>query len=229
MGYYILLSILAGLLAVDDRAGWQSLLAQPIFAGLLAGFLVGEPMTGLAAGLLLEFVWLSILPMRGTRRPDHIAGSVVGSGTAALLIHQTGDPRFVFITAVGVLSGLASGLLAMRLTKPFLELREKRFSRLSLTASDIDTGGLRSMHLANIFEIFIIEAAAVFILLHLFVYLGTALSSSMNQWIIRGAVYWQSIIPVFGAAALIRIYWHKYSIRFLFMSMFLFLIIFQIT
>ena len=74
----VLLSLLAGILAIDDKAGWQSLLSQPLFAGVVVGMLLGEVTTALKVGLVLELVWLSVMPMRATRRPDAVAGAVVG-------------------------------------------------------------------------------------------------------------------------------------------------------
>ena len=98
MDLFFLLALIGGFLAVDDRAGWQSLLAQPIFASLLVGAITGEIAAALPVGLILEFVWLSILPMRGSRRPDQVLGAIVGSGTACLLAKLASDPRLLLIT-----------------------------------------------------------------------------------------------------------------------------------
>ena len=73
----LLLSALGGLLALDERVGWQSLLSQPVISGAVVGFVFGDFVTGVSVGVVLELVWLSILPMRGMRRPDAVAAFVV--------------------------------------------------------------------------------------------------------------------------------------------------------
>ena len=46
----MLYTMLGGFLAVDHRAGWQGLLAQPVFAAAVIGFIVGEVEIALAVG-----------------------------------------------------------------------------------------------------------------------------------------------------------------------------------
>jgi mannose/fructose/N-acetylgalactosamine-specific phosphotransferase system component IIC len=225
MEQYILLSIVGGILAVDDRAGWQSLLAQPVFAGLLVGFLLGQPQSGLGVGLFLEFVWLSILPMRGTKKPDQIAGTVVGAGTTCILINSTGDPRLSFLTAIGVLMGLGSGMSAVWLARPLLEVRERKLSGLALAGSESPAMKLGWAHFSCTFYLLLIEAAVIFILLSLSLFIGGWLSLSVDAPAIEAAKYWEFLLPVFGITALVQIYWRKHSLRFLFLSMLLGMIV----
>ena len=89
MSPFLLLSLVAGALAVDERAGWQSLLGQPIFSALLVGVITGQMYVALATGLVLELIWLSIMPMRGVKHPNRVTGGIVGGrhGGAHLPIH----------------------------------------------------------------------------------------------------------------------------------------------
>ena len=38
MNHYLILGLLGGILALDDRTGWQSLLSQPVFAASVVGY-----------------------------------------------------------------------------------------------------------------------------------------------------------------------------------------------
>lgn len=221
----LLFSVIGGVLAVDDRVGWQSLLAQPVFAGLLIGFVTGQPQAGIAVGVLLELIWLSILPMRGIRRPDQIAGVVVGAGTACVLLNSTGDPRFGFITAIGVITGLMSGIGALWLAKPVHEFKDVRLSEFANSSRAQDPRSLGRMHLLQTISIFLIEMAMILVFLSLSLVLGEWMSSVMDESVIEGTRFWAILMPVFGISALIQIYWHKFSIRFLFLSMMLVLLI----
>lgn len=217
--------MIGGALAVDDRAGWQSLLAQPVFAGLLIGAVAGQAQTGLAVGVLLELVWLSILPMRGIRRPDHIAGAVVGAGTACLLLNRTGDPRFGFLIAIGVFTGLLSGIGALWLAKPLHEYKDVKLSRFTNSKQALNHRALGRMHLIQTASVFFIEVAVVLIFLSLSLIGGEWMSSSIDKSVLEGTRFWTIIMPVFGISALIQIYWHRFAIRFLFLSMTLMLFI----
>ena len=128
-----MLGLLAGVLSLDDRAGWQGLAAEPLFAAIAVGLVVGEVATGLAVGVVLQLVWLSILPMRGTRRPDCVVGAVVGAGTACLLVRFTGDPRTLFLAAIGVISALIAGELAGVVTRFVHRPRELRLASFQLS------------------------------------------------------------------------------------------------
>ena len=71
-----------GLLAVGTVAGFdlvsgpQILLARPIVTGTLSGLILGDPLSGLLVGGILELFALEVLPVGATRYPDHGPGSV---------------------------------------------------------------------------------------------------------------------------------------------------------
>lgn len=225
MEFYILISCIGGVLAVDDRAGWQSLLAQPVFAGLLVGSVTGQLQAGLAVGVLLELVWLSILPMRGIRRPDHIAGGVVGAGTTCLLLNSTGDPRMGFLVSIGVFTGLLTGIGALWLAKPLHELRDARLSAFANTPRALNPRALGLVHLLHTASLFLLEMVLVLVFLSVSLVAGEWMSGVISEPVMQGTRFWSIVMPVFGIAALIQIYWHKFAIRFLFLSMTLTLLI----
>jgi mannose/fructose/N-acetylgalactosamine-specific phosphotransferase system component IIC len=105
----VIIAVVAGLLALDDRAGWQGLFGEPVFSALLIGLLFGHVGAALRCGVVLQLVWLSIGAARGSRRPNAVAGGVVGAGAACLSLHRTGDPREPLVIAAAVLCGLLAG------------------------------------------------------------------------------------------------------------------------
>src|SRR5712675_1303985 len=105
----LLIAVIAAVLAVDDRAGWQSLAGEPVFSSLLVGLVFGHVGAALRCGVALQVVWLSIGAARGSRRPHAVVGGVVGAGAACLSLHKTGDPREPLVIAAAVFCGLLSG------------------------------------------------------------------------------------------------------------------------
>ena len=105
----VIIAIIAGVLALDDRAGWQSLAGEPVFSSLIIGLVFGHVGAALRCGVVLQMVWLSIGAARGSRRPNTVVGGVVGAGAACLSLHKTGDPREPLVMAAAVLCGLLAG------------------------------------------------------------------------------------------------------------------------
>ncbi|HET6350399.1 MAG TPA: PTS sugar transporter subunit IIC [Candidatus Krumholzibacteria bacterium] len=126
------IAIIAGLLALDDRAGWQSLAGEPVFSALVVGLCFGHVAAALHCGLALQLVWLSIGAARGARRPNTVLGGVVGAGTACLSLHHTGDPRESLVIAGAVFCGLAAGEAGQWLDTRAGTAREKWLERFRL-------------------------------------------------------------------------------------------------
>ena len=57
------LAALAGILALDETAIAQTWFGQPLAAGVLTGFVVGDPVTGLAIALPLQIGLAGNLPV----------------------------------------------------------------------------------------------------------------------------------------------------------------------
>ncbi len=76
--YFVLplLGLLAGLLALDDTAFAQTWFGQPLPAAVLAGYLCGDPLTGLAVGLPLQLVLAGNLPVGQTFTGDPTSAAI---------------------------------------------------------------------------------------------------------------------------------------------------------
>lgn len=214
----VLLSLLGGILAIDERVGWQSLLSQPLFAGVIVGLLLGEVATALKVGLVLELVWLSVMPMRATRRPDAATGAVVGAGTACLLIKHTGDPRFLLIASVGVVVGLAAGEISGLVGRRVNKYREHWLSGCALPASHEESKLAVKLTFCLFFSVgfyFVLQAVLVLIMVPAATLLGEWFTSLVREPVLLGASRWLELLPAIGAASVIQLYWQKQINRYL--------------
>ena len=215
----VLLALISGVLAVDERAGWQGLFAQPVVAGALVGVIFGDFFAGVSVGVVLELVWLSILPMRGMRRPDAVAGAIVGAGTAVLLARNTGDPRTLFIIALGALFGLIAGELAGSAGRRIHRVRESQLGRFRVS----DNAAVLERRLVGVFMASVgftmaAEMLLVGVMLPLSLWGAERLTAVAGDSVITGARWWVDIAPVLGAGALIQMYWLKQHNRYLVLS-----------
>ena len=209
----VLLSAIGGILAIDEKAGWQSLLDQPVISSAIIGLVFGDFTAGVAVGVVLQLVWLSVLPMRGVRKPDAVAGAIVGAGTACLLIKHTGDPRFMFIVSLGSVLGLIAGELAGSTGRRIHRFRERGLGRVE------STGELSRRLLFYFFYsmcfIFVAEAVQILVMLPVSILLAEWISGAVGASFASGAEAWVDIVPALGAGAIIQMYWHKQHNRYL--------------
>jgi len=101
------LSLLGGLLGLDGTSVGQFMVSRPLVAGVFAGWVVGDPVTGLAVGAILELYLLVSFPTGGARFPEGATATVVAVGVATALPGPGALPLGV---ALGLVWGQLGGL-----------------------------------------------------------------------------------------------------------------------
>lgn len=211
-----MLSALGGLLALDEKVGWQSQIAQPVISSAVVGAIFGDFATAVSVGLALELVWLSILPMRGMRRPDAVAGAIVGAGSACLVARHTGDPRFLLIVALGALLGLVAGEVSGSFGRRIYRARDSRLGRFEPHEDPrVLERRLGLYFFYSVCFVFAAEAVPIALLLPVSALLTEWVSGGVGDSFATGANWWVSVIPTLGAGALIQMYWHRPHNRYL--------------
>ncbi len=137
----VLLSILAGAVALDTTAALQMMFSQPLVAGTCAGLILGHPETGLLIGTALELVWVAARPVGGALFPDTGPASVVGVGLAGLLISQGIASGWAIPLGLVAAFGVAAlgRLLTVKLRRLNVRLAEEALSSVERG----DLGGVR--------------------------------------------------------------------------------------
>ena len=81
------ISVVGGLLSLDNVAVFQVMLSQPLIAATLIGLLLDNPQLGLITGALLQLLWTSYVPAGAVVPPDNSILACICSGTAILGLH----------------------------------------------------------------------------------------------------------------------------------------------
>lgn len=104
------LALLGGLLALDRVAVGQFGFSQPVVAGPLVGWLLGDAGTGLLVGGLLQLLYAGALPIGASLPPDEATATLVGTAGAVLGVRAAGEglPEAALLP-LGLLAGLAAG------------------------------------------------------------------------------------------------------------------------
>jgi mannose/fructose/N-acetylgalactosamine-specific phosphotransferase system component IIC len=79
----LLLVVWGTVVGLDLVSVPQAMLARPIVAGSVAGWLAGDLEAGLRVGVLLELFALDVLPIGAVRYPDYGPATVIGAALAA--------------------------------------------------------------------------------------------------------------------------------------------------
>ena len=108
MEQYLLLLLLAGIVAMDTTEGPQWLVSEPIVSCTLAGALFGDMRTGVVLGLFFQMIWIGYLPLGATRFYDSNMGSLIA--TSSLLAAGDMFPFSPEMTVAGFVPALFFGL-----------------------------------------------------------------------------------------------------------------------
>jgi len=105
---------LGGVVGADRTAFGQTMLADPLFAALLAGTLAGDAVAGLAVGIPLALVALAAPPIGNPRPLDWSSAAVVGGALAGATPTPPVIGAVLLIAAVWAWVGGGAVLLARR-------------------------------------------------------------------------------------------------------------------
>jgi len=100
----ILLVIWGTLVGLDLVSVPQAMIARPVIAGAVAGWLAGDVEAGLRVGVLFELFALDVLPVGAVRYPDYGPATVAATALAA-------DSPWQFALGLSAALGLAIAVL----------------------------------------------------------------------------------------------------------------------
>ncbi len=99
-----LIAAVGGVAAVDRRGAFQVMLSQPLVVVPALGVLLGDPVTALWLGSLLQLLWMSSV-MHGANVPPNETVAAVAIGGAVLLFGKYVHPTDATIWTVAILLG----------------------------------------------------------------------------------------------------------------------------
>ena len=85
----------------------QIMIARPIVAGSVAGFITGDPVGGIQIAVIMELFALEVVPVGGARYPDY------GPATVAAAYAVSGSPGVLALglaTLIGLVTAYAGGI-----------------------------------------------------------------------------------------------------------------------
>jgi mannose/fructose/N-acetylgalactosamine-specific phosphotransferase system component IIC len=110
------LTLLGGLLALDGTSVGQFMVSRPLVAGVLTGWMVGDPALGLLIGGILEVYFISIFPVGGAEFPEGGPPTLVAVAVGATIPGPAGVALGVGLALILSRLGARSIRLLRRVT-----------------------------------------------------------------------------------------------------------------
>lgn len=159
----------------------QVMISRPLVAGTVAGWIMGDPLTGAMAGATLELFALEVLPVGASRYPDYGLGAVAAAAAAANSPGAIGLGVAVFLgLIVASIGGIGITIVRNRTTDDVRRHKE------ALEAGDVAT--VRAIQFRGVARD-LLRASAV-----------TAFGLGMGR-----VVYWFHPVQSVGGAVLISV------------------------
>lgn len=167
----ILLILLGMLFGLDTVSFPQAMISRPICSATVTGIMLGSPVSGITAGVVLEIMALDTLPFGASRYPDWGVAGVVAGAVASLLP----EPLTWSVVLLTIGSGLAAAALSSWSMVLLRYINVKVLKRYSSQLAEGQLTAIKKVHSLGIgldaLRAALVTAISILILLTLVQYL----------------------------------------------------------
>ena len=185
---------------------------KPMFAGILAGIIMGDITTGLAVGATLQLMVLGVGTYGGSSMPDYLTGAIVGTVFAV-----TSGQGVEF----GIGLAVPVGLLMVNLDVLARFCNVFFAKRVEAAIDRLDYPGIKRNIWFGMIPWGLSRALPVFIMLIFGEDIVNAIVNHMPEWLTGGLSVAGGLLPAVGIAILLRYLPVKKYISFLLLGFFL--------
>lgn len=87
----LLAAFVGALISLDRTAFLQIMISQPLVAGTVVGFSLGDAVTGLTIGSVLELLWIGAVPVGSSVPPNETSAAVIATSVSIIAGRHTGS------------------------------------------------------------------------------------------------------------------------------------------
>jgi mannose/fructose/N-acetylgalactosamine-specific phosphotransferase system component IIC len=215
----IYVSLAVGFLGLDSTAAFQTMISRPLVTGFVTGFLLGDMVTGLAIGCLIELIWVGLVPVGSVVVPEFGLGAAVASAGTIFFMRE--NQFGVSVEAVSVwmlLLGLVFAYLG-----GLVEIAVRRFHAVLARWVDgrLEKGDESSLAKAVVFSLILIFAKGFVLSLLGLVFFIPVISQSLSHLPVGiltglGWAYW--FLLMLGLVVIVDLYWERQYLPYLALS-----------
>ena len=152
METYLVLILLAGIVAMDTTSGPQLLISEPIISCLIIGILFGKPQTGFMLGMFFQLLWLGYMPLGAVSFIDGNMAALIS--TASLF---TAEKVFEFTETLSKAAVIPAmfyavlvGITGLYLTRIIRKRNSRRSEKLILRLETGEIPSITMWHFAGV-------------------------------------------------------------------------------
>jgi len=194
------IALVGGLIGLDQTAVGQFMISQPIVAGPLTGWMLGEPVTGFVIGTVLELFWVLDMPI-GSFVPADATISAV-SATAIAALGSTGGASLPVI-GFSILLTTAMTPVTMK-ANSIMRHWNSRLADAVMTGPSPDAGSVLALAHFSGLPVFFMKS---FILYLVFLPVGIValfVFEQLPENVHRAMTLFVKLLPLVGVALVVR-------------------------
>jgi PTS system mannose-specific IIC component len=198
-------ALVGGIIGLDRTAAGQFMVSEPIVAGPLTGWILGDPIAGIIIGIVLELVWVLDMPI-GSFVPADATISTV-SATAIAALSNTGHAPLPII-GFSLFLTVAMVPATMRADRIIRHMNSRLADAVATGPGPAAGHALARAHLSGL-SVFFMKS---FVLYLVFLPLGLASVLAFNQLpenVHRAMSLFVKLLPLVGMALVA----HKLSVK----------------
>ncbi len=150
----VILFIGSGIVALDTTAVGQVLFSQPLIACTFLGIFLGDFSTGLLIGVIMEMLWLKLIPIGGAMFYEGNIGSFAAAGIAIFCLRTEPDSMHI-VVLYALLAGILFSYVGGKVTILHRQFTQVIVNYAIARAKAGREGSVTYGHLMSILSIFI--------------------------------------------------------------------------
>lgn len=202
-------AILGGLLSSDVTAAFQSMVSRPIFCAPLFGLIFGDVEAGIRIGIIIELLWISVVPLGNAVPPDSTVVAVSAVYISALTRAEFGQGYIAFL----ILTLVPLGILFKRID---IYHRQKNSLLLHYLKARIGKDDFKAVNRVTYISFFVFVSKA-FVFLIIIMRIGVTVLPSIYKYVpysVRESLsFLLYILPAIGLGTMIQTMIFKKSPR----------------
>lgn len=213
----VLISLIGGFISIDRAAAFQVMISRPVVTSPIIGMLLGDVMTGIQAGLIIELLWIGALPVGASVPPDETIVSILVPSLAIWQSRITGGEGFETLSLALVLT-IPLAILAQGLDSRIRQKNIESAHAADLFAEEGNIDKVERECLMGLRRFYLGYSLLIFASLLLGAFLFPFIYSLLPPFFLKGLERLYYVLPVIGLASLMVSTRVKNSIKLFFLS-----------
>ncbi|OGF44496.1 MAG: hypothetical protein A2452_12700 [Candidatus Firestonebacteria bacterium RIFOXYC2_FULL_39_67] len=216
----LLISIIAGIIAIDVRTIGGTMLSRPLVVGPLVGLMLGDVSIGFYVAILVELLWIGLLPI-GAYLPVETLPITTVTVSLTILLKEVVAIPVPALLIFALMASIPLGYIGRWAEVHIRNLNSAMSASLVKEAEKGDFSRISLIQGVNIFITFLKNFILCFVPVFFGLELFQNIVNSMPLQFKEGVLYANWLIPALGFAVVMEIFLVAKHVKGFFLSYFI--------